>query len=93
MLRMDYINKQAFHARHKLIACSYAGRLCNTLTLSCTTWEKGSMLYANIEGPDITKTHQFEFIKNFTTKKGKFSDKSKSDSFHISAENIDCGTR
>ena len=29
-------------------------------------------------------------IKNFTTKKWKFSDKN-SDIFHISAQNIDCG--
>ena len=27
---------------------------------------------------------------NFYTKKGKFSDKKKSDSFHIYAQNIDC---
>ena len=30
-------------------------------------------------------------IENFTTEKGKYSDKKKSDIFHISAQNIDCG--
>ena len=38
----------------------------------------------------ITKTHLFKYTENFTTKKGKFSEK-KSDIFHISAQNIDCG--
>ena len=37
----------------------------------------------------ITKTRLFKYIENFTTKKGKFSDKN-SDIFHISAQNIDC---
>ena len=37
----------------------------------------------------ITKTHLFKFIENFTTKKGKFSDKNSI--FHIPAQNIDCG--
>ena len=36
----------------------------------------------------ITKTRLFQIIENFTTKKGKFSDKN-SDNFHISAQNID----
>ena len=31
-------------------------------------------------------------IENFTTKNGKFSDEN-SNIFHISAQNIDCGTR
>ena len=40
----------------------------------------------------ITKTRLFKYIENFTTKKKvKFSDKKKSDIFHISAQNIDCG--
>ena len=39
----------------------------------------------------ITKTRLFKYIENFTTKNGKFSDKKKSDIFHISAQNIDCG--
>ena len=39
----------------------------------------------------ITKTCLFKYIENFTTKKGKFSDKKNSDIFHISAQNIDCG--
>ena len=38
----------------------------------------------------ITKTRLFKYIEHFTNKKGKFSDK-KSDIFHISAQNIDCG--
>ena len=41
------------------------------------------------QGP-ITKTRLFKYIENFTTKNWKFSDK-KSDMFHISAQNIDCG--
>ena len=38
----------------------------------------------------ITKTRLFKYTKNFTTKNWKFSDKN-SDSFHISALNLDCG--
>ena len=38
----------------------------------------------------ITKTRLFKYIENFTTKTTKFSDK-KSDIFHISAQNKDCG--
>ena len=38
----------------------------------------------------ITKTTLFKYTENFTTKNWKFSDK-KSDIFHISAQNIDCG--
>ena len=38
----------------------------------------------------ITKTRLFKYIENFTTKKGKLSDK-KSDIFYISSLNIDCG--
>ena len=38
----------------------------------------------------ITKTRLSKYTENFTTKKGKFSDKN-SDIFHISAQNIDCG--
>ena len=37
------------------------------------------------------KTHLFKHIKNFTTKKGKLSGKKKSDIFHMSTQNIDCG--
>ena len=33
----------------------------------------------------------FKYIENFTTKKRKFSGKTNSDIFHISAQNIDCG--
>ena len=38
----------------------------------------------------ITKTRLFKYIENFTSKNIKFSDK-KSDIFHVSARNIDCG--
>ena len=41
----------------------------------------------------ITKTRLFKYIENFATKKKtktKFSDKN-SNTFHISAQNIDCG--
>ena len=41
---------------------------------------------------NITKTRLFKYIENFTTKNWKFSDKN-SDIFHISAQNIGCGTR
>ena len=39
---------------------------------------------------DITKTRLFKYTENFTTKKGKFSDK-KTHIFHFSAQNIGCG--
>ena len=32
-----------------------------------------------------------KYTENFTSKKGKFSDKKNSDIFHISVQNIDCG--
>ena len=38
----------------------------------------------------ITKTRLFQYIENFTSKNRKYSGK-KSDIFHISAQNIDCG--
>ena len=40
----------------------------------------------------ITKKSLFKYTENFTTKKWKLSDQN-SDSFLISAQNIDCGTR
>ena len=39
----------------------------------------------------ITKTRLFKYIENFTSKNEKFSDKKKSDIFHIFAQNIDYG--
>ena len=39
---------------------------------------------------NITKTRLFKYIENFTSKNGKFSDKS-SEIFHISVQNINCG--
>ena len=38
----------------------------------------------------ITKTRLFKYIENFTSKNWIFSVK-KTDIFHISAQNIDCG--
>ena len=38
----------------------------------------------------ITKTRLIKYVKNFTHKNWKFTDKN-SDIFHISAQNIDCG--
>ena len=38
----------------------------------------------------IMKTRLFKYIENFATQKWKFSDKN-SDTFHISAQSIDCG--
>ena len=37
------------------------------------------------------KTCLFKYIENFSTKKGKISDKKNSDIFHIPAQSIDCG--
>ena len=37
------------------------------------------------------QTRLFKYTENFTTKKGKFSDKRNLTFFHISAQNIDCG--
>ena len=39
----------------------------------------------------IAKTRPFKYIEHFTTKNGKFSDKKKSNIFHISSQNIHCG--
>ena len=39
----------------------------------------------------ITKTRQFKYKENFTSKNWKFSDKNKSDIIHVSAQNIKCG--
>ena len=39
----------------------------------------------------ITKTRLFKYIENFNTKNWKFHIKKKSDTFQISAQNIDCG--
>ena len=41
----------------------------------------------------ITKTRLFKYIENYTTEKRKIFRKKKSDIFHISAQNIDLGTR
>ena len=47
------------------------------------------LLHVTQKAP-ITKTRLFKYIESFTTKNWKCSDK-KSDIFHVSAENIDCG--
>ena len=39
----------------------------------------------------ITKTRLFKYSKKFTTKKKEYFQIKKSDIFHISAQNIDCG--
>ena len=44
----------------------------------------------NSDSSFITITSLFKYNENFTTTTWKFSDKN-SDSFHISAQNIDCG--
>ena len=40
---------------------------------------------------DITKTRLFKYIENFTFKNWKKKSDKKSDIFHISAQNTDCG--
>ena len=50
-----------------------------------------STIYNN--GPIIAKTCLFKYTEIFTTKKWKFSNKNSDTFFHISAQNIDCGTR
>ena len=50
------------------------------------------MLIETKTATGITQILLFKHYGNFKTKKGKFSDKKKkSDIFHISAQNIDCG--
>ena len=51
------------------------------------TYLTGAMLESN---DHITKTSLFKYTENFTTKNWKISDK-KSNTFRISARNIDCG--
>ena len=41
----------------------------------------------------ITKTRLFKYIENFTTQKNENFQIKNSNIFHISAQNIDCGTR
>ena len=50
-----------------------------------------SYLPCSLVQQTITKTRLFNYIENFTTEKWKLSDKKKSDIFHISTQNIDCG--
>ena len=56
------------------------------------TWWAGKLHYSFLWriGKIIIKTRLFKYIKNFTTKNWKFSDKN-SDISHISAQNIYCG--
>ena len=52
------------------------------------------MSRTNFHGPkDVRAIEVRLYTENFTTNKWKFSDKKKTDIFHISAQNIDCGTR
>ena len=62
--------------------------------------EKNKKKYLNISSVEkklprvlsvITEARLFKYTENFTAKKRKFSDKKKSDIFHISAQNIDYG--
>ena len=55
-------------------------------------WQNiAEILYSSIYDFEvITKTRLFKYIVNFTTRNWKFSDKNP-DTFHISAQNIDCG--
>ena len=39
---------------------------------------------------NITKTHLFKYIENFTTKKKETFQTKKNDIIHISSQNIDC---
>ena len=48
-------------------------------------------LTALLSSHSITKTRLFKYIENFTTKKGKISDKKIWYFFQISVQNIDCG--
>ena len=54
--------------------------------LSFCSWQILGFAVAQL----ITKTRLFKCIENFTNKNWKFSDKN-FDSFHISAQNRDCG--
>ena len=56
-----------------------------TLTLQASVMNKLFIHYL------IAKTRLSKYIENFTTKKGKFSNKKKSNIFHISAQNTDYG--
>ena len=64
-----------------------------TCDFSVLTFKSNCQLTGNswpVALPYITKTCLFKYTENFTTKKWKFAEK-KSDIFHISAQNIDCG--
>ena len=63
------------------LCCNSCIFLCRILQMCCSV--------LSIFVP-VTKTCLFNYTENFTTKKWKFSDKKKSDIFHISARNIDC---
>ena len=54
--------------------------------------KKRSNLQEELRTQDITKTRLFKYIENFTSKNWKLLDKI-TDIFHISAQNIDYGTR
>ena len=65
--------------------------ILNVLSLRSLCWPKpASMVHKMSTLQFITKTRLFKYTEIFTTKIWKFSDE-KSDNFHISAENIDCG--
>ena len=55
-----------------------------------TTYPRSLQLWQLELSGHITKACLVKYIDYFTTKKGKNSDKKKSDTFHISSQNIDC---
>ena len=57
-----------------------------------SVWSRDLAMYVYSKKPmaRITKTLLFKYIENSTSKNWKFSDKKNSDSFHISAQNMDC---
>ena len=84
-------------AYRSVTQCIYCNMSLNILlhgsqTLSLS-FNSNSAIFAAVHNSIqyyITITRLFKYTENFTTKKGKFSDKN-SDILHISAQNIDCG--
>ena len=65
------------------------------MNVDLSVWKRFWSLASYSVPCDITETRLFKHTEIFSTKKKKkwkFSEK-KSDIFHISAQNIDCGTR
>ena len=62
-----------------------------TSIISCCLLSQNRRKCSSYHMQVITKTWLFKYIKNFTTKNWKFSDKNSDIFFYISAQNIDCG--